>query len=60
MVLDDNKSRDALEKLRAADSRTDPAFQRVRNISEAFERALDLLFFENPQLAPLTRKYGVF
>jgi hypothetical protein len=31
-----------------------------RKISQAFEQALDLLFFENPKLAPLTRKYGVF
>lgn len=60
MILDNQPSRDQLEELRAADSRTDPVFKRVRKISEAFERALDLLFFENPEIAPLTRKYGVF
>jgi len=59
-ILDDKKSRDELENLRAAESRTDLTFKRVRKISEAFEQALDLLFFENPKLAPLTRKYGVF
>ena len=60
MILDNQPSRDPTEELRAADSRTDPVFKRVRKISEAFERALDLLFFENPEIAPLTRKYGVF
>ena len=59
-VLDDKKSREALEGLRAADSRTDPTFQQVEAISKAFEHALDHIFFENSQLAPLTRKYGVF
>ncbi len=59
-IVDDKKSREELAKLRAADSRTDPTFRRVREISKAFEHALDLLFFENSQLAPLTRKYGVF
>jgi len=59
-ILDDKKSREQLENLRAAESRTDPTFKRVRRISQAFEQSLDLLFFENPKLAPLTRKYGVF
>lgn len=59
-ILDDEKSRDALENLRAADSRTDPTFGRIRTVSQKFERALDNVFFENPKLAPLTRKYGVF
>ena len=59
-LLDDKKSREALKALRAADSRTDPTFQRVRGISRTFENALDHIFFENPSVAPLTRKYGVF
>jgi predicted nucleotidyltransferase len=59
-LVDDKKSRDELDKLRAADSRTDPTFKRVREISKSFEHALDLLFFENALLAPLTRQYGVF
>jgi hypothetical protein len=59
-LLNDEKSRDALKTLRASDSRTDPTFQRVREISGAFESALDHIFFENPSVAPLTRKYGVF
>jgi predicted nucleotidyltransferase len=59
-LLNDEKSRDALKALPASDSRTDPTFQRVREISSAFEHALDHIFFENSKVAPLTRKYGVF
>ena len=59
-LLDDEQARNALKALRASDSRTDTAFQRVREISRAFENALDHIFFENPNVAPLTRKYGVF
>jgi len=59
-ILEDKKSREELENLRATDSRKDPTFDRVRQISRAFEQALDSLFFESPKLLPLTRKYGVF
>jgi hypothetical protein len=59
-LLDDKKSREALEVLRASDSRTDPTFQQLREISRAFENVLDHIFFENPKVKPLTRKYGVF
>jgi len=59
-VIDDAKGREDLEKVRAADSKTDPTFKRIREIGAAFEKALDLLFFENSKLAVLTRKYGVF
>ena len=59
-LLDDEQARNALKALRASDSRTDTTFQRVREISRAFENALDHIFFENPNVAPLTRKYGVF
>lgn len=59
-VVDDKTSRQALEKLRAADSRTDGTFKHIREISQTFEHALDLLFFDNSQVSPLTRKYGVF
>ncbi len=59
-ILDDEKSREALKALRASDSRTDPTFQHIREISRVFENALDQVFFENPSVAPLTRKYGVF
>jgi hypothetical protein len=59
-IIDDKASRDALDKLRASDSRTDPTFKRIRSVSEAFEHALDNIFFENKLIAPLTREYGVF
>jgi predicted nucleotidyltransferase len=59
-LLDDKKSREALKALRASDSRTDSTFQCVRKISKAFENALDHIFFENPNVAPLARKYGIF
>ncbi len=59
-LLNDEASRTALKALRASDSRTDATFQKVREISRAFENALDQIFFENKNFAPLTRKYGVF
>jgi predicted nucleotidyltransferase len=59
-LVDDRASRQALERLRSTESRKDTTFKRIREISQAFEHALDLLFFENSQLAPLTRRYGVF
>jgi hypothetical protein len=59
-ILGDEKTRQDLAELRAKDSRTDATFKQVREISETFEKALDAMFFENPILAPLTRKYGVF
>ena len=59
-VLSDDKSRTALDNLRSSDSRTDPTFRRIREISGVFESALDHVFFENKQIAPLNRKYGVF
>jgi len=58
-ILDDESDRDALEHLRSEQSRSE-GFRRVRKISEAFEHALDYIFFENKLIAPLTRKYGVF
>jgi len=59
-LLDDENFRQVLEKLRASDSRTDPTFKRVREMSEQFEHTLDHIFFENAHLKSLTRKYGVF
>jgi len=59
-LLANEETRKALAELRAKDSRTDATFKQVRAISERFEKALDAIFFENPVLGPLTRKYGVF
>ena len=60
LALLNGSEREALENLRAEDSRKDPLFARVRSMSERFEHALDNIFFDNPSIAPLTRKYGVF
>ena len=59
-VLNDETARNALKTLRSEDSRTDITFKRIRKISEAFKAALDHIFVENKQIAPLTREYGVF
>src|SRR3954454_3926547 len=59
-LLNDKESRNTLKALRASDSRTDATFRRVRDMSRVFENALDHIFFVNPRVAPLTRKYGVF
>lgn len=59
-ILGDAGARASLETLRSPDSRTDPLFQDIRAISKSFEHALDNIFFENPEVGPLTRKYAVF
>jgi predicted nucleotidyltransferase len=59
-VLDDETSRKALDALRSEGSETDPTFQQIREISKAFMGALDHIFFENRQIARLTREYGIF
>jgi hypothetical protein len=59
-ILDDGKSRKALDDLRSENSETDATFQQIREISKAFMGALDEIFFENRQIARLTREYGVF
>jgi predicted nucleotidyltransferase len=59
-LLDNKPSRDSLSALRSDDSRTDIVFDKVRQFGTSFEQALDRIFFENPLIAPLTRKYGVF
>lgn len=59
-VLNDESSRKTLDGLRSEDSGTNSTFQRVREISETFKGALDYIFFENSQIARLTREYGVF
>ena len=59
-LIDDEKARKSLEDLRAEESRTDPTFIRVKDISRIFQESLHHIFFENIYLKPLTRKYGVF
>lgn len=59
-ILNDGEKRTHLEKLRAEDAEGNPAFAEVRSISNAFQQGLDKLFFDNHNISPLTRKYGVF
>lgn len=59
-VLDNRDSREKLSRLRAADSRKDPLFTHIKEISRVFESCLDNIFFENEQVRFLTRTYGVF
>ncbi|HET9184163.1 MAG TPA: nucleotidyltransferase domain-containing protein [Candidatus Angelobacter sp.] len=59
-LLDDEKSREHLEQLRAEDSGADSTFKKVKEISSVFQGCLDKIFFDNPSLGPLIRKYGVF
>ncbi len=59
-LLNDKSSRESLKNLRSEDSGTDAVFQKVRQFGSSFEQALSHIFFENPSVAPLTRKYGVF
>jgi len=49
-----------LKNLRAENSRTDSVFREVQNFSSRFSDALDEIFFSDPRLGPLTRKYAVF
>ena len=59
-IVSDPELRTKLEKLQAAESRSDATFGRVREVSNLFEAALHELFFVNEALKPLTEKYGVF
>lgn len=59
-VVSDKESRLGLKNVSARDSRKDPFFSRIREISKQFEIGLNDLFFKNKHLGPITQKYGVF
>ena len=59
-ILNNEKDRNALDELRSEDARRDPTFRRIRDISATFGNALGHIFYENDQVKPLTKKYGVF
>jgi predicted nucleotidyltransferase len=59
-ILNDGEKRTHLEKLLADDAESDSLFTEIRRISGAFQKGLDKLFFENENISPLTKKYGVF
>jgi predicted nucleotidyltransferase len=59
-ILIDEGKRAHLEDLKIDDSQGDKIFNEAREVSYDFQAALDILFFENQRLGPLTKKYGVF
>jgi predicted nucleotidyltransferase len=59
-ILNDVDKRQQLQNLRAEDSDRDSLFAEIRRISDTFQKGLDKFFFENQNIFPLTRKYGVF
>jgi predicted nucleotidyltransferase len=59
-ILNVQNKREHLQNLRAEASGKDALFTEIRRISDAFQSGLDKFFFENQNISPLTRKYGVF
>ena len=59
-ILNDSEKRTHLGRLKAEESAEDVLFGQIRQISDAFQNGLDKFFFENKDVGPLTRKYGVF
>jgi hypothetical protein len=59
-ILNNAKKREHLQNLRAEDSERDLLFVEIRRISDEFQQGLDKFFFDNHNIHPLTRKYGVF
>ncbi|HLJ25949.1 MAG TPA: hypothetical protein VKY85_04510 [Candidatus Angelobacter sp.] len=59
-ILNDGEKRRHLEKLRVEDAESDLLFAEIRRVSDAFQKGLDKLFFENQNISHLTKKYGVF
>lgn len=59
-LMADPEKREHLKKLKADASRDDRVFEQVRDYSERFSEALNVIFFQHPKLSPLTQKYGVF
>lgn len=59
-ILNDAEKRTRLQALRAEDSGRDSLFTDIREISDSFQNGLDKFFFDNKNIGPLTRKYGVF
>ncbi len=58
-IMSDGQKRQRLKKLRSQDSRTDPVFKEITEISDKFAEALNQIFFSEV-VGSLTKKYGVF
>ena len=62
-LIDDDKNRDRLDKLRYDEIAEDSVYQTVRRLGHEFREALDEVFFAPdtaPDLYQLTKTYGVF
>jgi len=60
-LLDDEDTRRHLEHLQPEAAVKDRIFQHTRDVSHAFQGALDTFFFDDhPELSKLVRRYGVF
>jgi predicted nucleotidyltransferase len=59
-ILADDQKRETLEKLTVDKMESSTLFDESRKISHRFRDGLIELFFDNKELAPLTRTYGVF
>jgi predicted nucleotidyltransferase len=59
-ILNDAKKREQLQSLRSEEAGSDRLFAEIRRISDNFQNGLDMFFFENHNIGPLTKKYGVF
>lgn len=59
-LLSDPEKRDRLTKLKPAESNHDPLYQEAREIGHRVQDGLDAIFFEDEEIARLTKIYGVF
>lgn len=59
-TMSDKSARDELQQMSPQDSRSNPVFTGIRQISRKFELGLNKLFFHNADVKQLTEKYGVF
>ena len=60
-LLDDTKSREALDNLEPSKSGNDKLYAKAREIGHRFQDGLNGIFFgEHERIAELTRIYGVF
>jgi hypothetical protein len=59
-MIADPEKRNHLKNVKPEQSRTDKLFIEARDISRTFQSGLEEIFFDNPEVQKLTRKYGVF
>jgi hypothetical protein len=59
-MIADPEKRSQLKSVKPEHSRTDKLFLEAHEISRTFQSGLEDIFFDNPDVQKLTRKYGVF